>query len=96
MSIETISIDTFTREFVESLEPKVKKVDSDGDIDLFCYTTCDDSDPEYIKACRGLVFHKDTLIMKAFSYTPDYTAKDFEYLNGLYPDTSPFLIYDSY
>lgn len=99
---ETMSLDTipdsvkFSRQFIESLDPKVKKVDSDGDIDLFCYTTCDESDPDYVKECRGLVFDKDKLVLKAYSYNPEYTASDYDYLNATYPDTSKFTFFDSY
>ena len=90
------NVDKFSRTFIESLDPKVKKVDSDGEIDLFCYTTCDESDPDYVKACRGLVFHGDKLVLKAFSYNPDYTANDYEYLDKTYPDTSKLSFFDAH
>jgi hypothetical protein len=93
---EPLNMNTFTKKFVESLDPKVKRVDCDGDIELFCYTTCDDNDTEYIKACRGLVFNKDKLVLKAFSYNPEYTADNYEYLNTTYPDTSKLLFFDSF
>ena len=91
------TITEFTREFVESLDPKVKMVDSDGDIELFCYTTCDDSDPDYVKACRGLVFNKNELVLKAFSFCPDYTADDYEYLKTTYDSNmDKFSFFDSH
>jgi hypothetical protein len=88
--------DRFSRTFIESLYPKVKKIDSDENIDLFCYTTCDDSDPVHIRSCRGLVFNKDKLVLKAYSYNPDYTTSDYERLNATYPDVSKFTFFDSY
>jgi hypothetical protein len=89
------TINKFSRSFIESLDPKVKKVDSDGDIDLFCYTTCDEFDSDDVKACRGLVFNKDKLVLKAFSYNPDYTASDYEYLQKTHPDVSKHIFFDS-
>jgi hypothetical protein len=75
--LETITIDTFTRSFVEGLDPsKVREVDTDNGLSLFCYTNCNESDPEYIKACRGLVYDGDTLLLKAYSYTPEYVHTD--------------------
>jgi len=70
-----------TYDFVNSLKPNVRMVDSDEELELYCYSTCDDSDPEYVKFCRGLVFDKEkNLILKAHSYTPEYTEKDYEFL----------------
>ncbi len=92
----TVDHDLFSREFIESLQPNVKKVDSDGDVDLFCYTTCDNNDPTCIKSCRGIVFNKDELVLKAYSYNPYYTSDDFAFLDKTYPDLSNCLFFDSY
>ncbi len=92
---EPMDVD-LTRAFIESLDPRVKKVDSDGTVDLFSYTQCNDEDPQHIKACRGLVFQGDKLILKAFSYTREYTADDYALLKEKYPDTSSFIAFDSH
>jgi hypothetical protein len=84
-----------TRELILSLDPKVKMVDSDGDIELFSYTSCDDTDPEIVKACRGLVFKGGNLVLKSFSYTPTYTADDYETLNK-YTDFSNYQFFESH
>jgi len=95
--VSTPEVDLSSRRFVESLEPKVKKVDSDKDLDLFCYTTCTPEDPDYVKTCRGLVFIKDELILKAYSYSPDYCANDWQTLVDTYGnDLSSFRCFDSY
>ena len=49
-------------------------VDSDDDnkIDMFCYVKCSEKDTDFIKKCRGVVFHEDELIMKAFPYTSEF------------------------
>lgn len=86
----------FSREFIESLVPKVKKVDSNDQLDLFCYTSCSNNDDETIQSCRGLVFHKDQLVLKAFPYTPDYTIEDLDVLEKKYPNIQDYLFFDSY
>lgn len=66
-----------TRAAVES-NPKIRLVDSDdsNNIQLFCYDTCSTDDDDIVKASRGIVFSGDTLVMKAFPFTVDYTEKD--------------------
>lgn len=92
--IETRNI---TRAFVESLEPKVKKVDSDEHVDLFCYTTCDSNDSDEVKASRGLVFDKDTLVLKAFSYNQDYTVDNIiEFSNHFGTDMTKYHFFHAY
>jgi len=86
----------FSREFIESLNPAVKIVDTDGVVDLFCYTNCDENEPEHIKSCRGIVFKGDELVLKAFSFTPEYTSDNFDMLDERFPDVSNFTIFDSY
>lgn len=93
---KTITLNSLTREFVESLEPKVRKVDSDDNIDLFCYTTCGPDDPEYVKACRGLVFKGNELVLKAFSYTLEYTIDDMDTIIERIGDISKCAIFDSH
>lgn len=74
------SISDMTIDLIRSLEPQVRMVDSDDSIQLFCYSNCSDDDPDYIKACRGVVFENDELILKPFSYTPEFTINDKEVL----------------
>jgi hypothetical protein len=66
-----------TRTLVES-NPRINLIDSDpeNNIDLFCYDTCEQNDDEFIKSCRGVIFHKDTLIRKGFPYTYEYTERN--------------------
>lgn len=88
-----------SREYVESLQPHVSKVDSDGTLDLFCYTNCSDEDSEDIKACRGVVFDDQECILKTFSYTPELTATDnYDELQAIFDhtDIASCLVFDSY
>ena len=87
---------SITRQFVESLDPKVKKVDSDEQLDLFCYTACSNEEDPVIQSCRGLIFHQDQLVLKAFSYTPDYTTEDIDQLKQTYPEFEKYSFFDSY
>jgi hypothetical protein len=68
----------FTRGVVESLGKRIRVVDQDETLglDLFCYDKCEPSDGELIRNCRGVVFHKNDLVMKAFPYTVEYNLTD--------------------
>ena len=71
----TLSIDSeFTRANVEALGDAVRKVDQDETtgLDLFCYVRCCPTDEGLIRQCRGVVFHKQEIVMKAFPYTVEY------------------------
>lgn len=92
----TASTPTLTKESVLSLEPQVHMVDSDNNVQLFCYTNCSDSDTALLKQCRGVVFENDTLVLKTFPYTPEYTIADQEQLAQCIPDLEKCRIFDSY
>lgn len=64
----------FCRKTVESLGGKVRLTDQDkeAELDLFCYVKCGSGDSELLKQCRGVVFHGDEVVMKAFPYTVEY------------------------
>jgi hypothetical protein len=85
------------RQQVEA-NPKIRLVDSDPEnhIDLFCYETCDESDDDIVKSCRGIVFDKDKVVFRGFSFTPEYTlSNDSEKINSIL-SSFPCKIYDSY
>jgi len=88
----------FSRDSIASREGKVRLVDSDPDngLDLFCYNTCSNSEEEFVKKCRGLVFHGDTLVMKAFPYTNEYSHKDLENIEPILADFSKWSFYTSH
>jgi len=77
----TLSIDSeFTRANVEALGDAVRKVDQDETtgLDLFCYVRCCPTDEGLIRQCRGVVFHKQEIVMKAFPYTVEYNHTELE------------------
>ena len=88
-----------SRDIIEE-NKKIKLVDSDETtgLDLFCYTSCDVSDNELVKRCRGVVFNKDELVMKGFPYTVDVSSSDREsdVLSKLRDNFSECKFYESY
>lgn len=68
----------FSRKTIEELSNRVRVVDQDDTtgLELFCYDKCEPTDDEVIHNCRGVVFHKNKLVMKAFPYTVEYNLSD--------------------
>jgi hypothetical protein len=87
----------FTRANIVARDSKIRLVDSDLEtgLDLFCYTSCDNSEDDFIKQCRGLVFNGETLVLKAFPYTSEYNHEDKKY-KDLITNFSDWNFYPSY
>ena len=86
-----------SRSAVEA-NPKIRLVDSDqeNNISLFCYDTCNDTDDDLVKSCRGIAFSGDDLIFKGFPYTYEFTQKkNHETINNLLTNNL-CSIYDSF
>lgn len=68
----------FSRANILAHSDKVRQVDTDTEtgLELFCYNRCTNEDSAFIRQCRGLVFHNDDLVMKAFSYALEYNQTD--------------------
>jgi len=64
----------FSRKTVESLGNKVRITDKDEatGLELFCYVKCGRDDDFIMSNCRGVVFHGNNIIMRAFPYTVEY------------------------
>jgi hypothetical protein len=62
------------RSQVEALTNSIKLSDRDeeNNLDLFCYIKCENSDSDIVKNCRGIVFHGEDVVLKAFPYTDEY------------------------
>ena len=68
----------FTRKTIEKLGNRVRLTDSSPDgLELFCYVKCNSADDPILQQCRGVVFHDEEIIMKAFPYTIEYNHNDF-------------------
>jgi hypothetical protein len=77
-TMNTISSTELDRQKISTAGDKIRLSDTDKEygLDLFCYKECNASDEEWIKRCRGVVFHDDEIIMQAFPFTDEYTLKD--------------------
>lgn len=88
----------FSRANIVARESDIRLVDSDEEtgLDLFCYNRCDNNESDFIKQCRGLVFHGDTLVMKAFSYADEFSHTDVNIIKNLLTDFSKWSFFTSY
>lgn len=68
----------FTRETINKLGNRVRLTDSADGLELYCYVKCDSTDDPVLQNCRGVVFHENEIIMKAFPYTIENSHTDFE------------------
>lgn len=68
----------FTRAAIEALGNRVRLTDSDEPtgLELFCYVKCGPEDDGLIRECRGVVFHEQDIVMRAFPYTVEYAHTD--------------------
>lgn len=84
------------RSVIEGMEDQIKMTDSNDalGLDLFCYIECNKNSPDIVKQCRGLVFHEDTLVLKGFPFTTDYTSNDD--LEAVVGDFSNISVFDAY
>jgi len=87
-----------TRENILKHPDKITIMDSDEDygLELFSYTNCKNSESQFIKNCRGLVFHGDQLVMKAFPYTDEYSHLDVQNLEKVMSNFSEWSVCKSY
>lgn len=88
----------FSRANIVARESDIRLVDSDEEtgLDLFCYNRCDNNESDFIKQCRGLVFHGDSLVLKAFSYADEYSHTDVNIVKNLLTDFPKWSFYSSY
>lgn len=88
----------FTRQKVEDLGAAVRLTDSDEEagLDLFCYVKCSNTDSDFLKQCRGVVFHGQDIVMRAFPYTAEYNHEELSRLEEVLRDFSKFSFYDAY
>lgn len=91
---KTFTNSDFTRKAVES--DTVRLTDKSDEFDLFCYTKCDNTNSSFHKQCRGLIYHKDQLVLKSFPYTDEYTTEEVDGIKSQYTDFSECTFYDSY
>ena len=78
-------------------QDKIRLTDSDSELSMFSYIKCNENDTDLIKKCRGLIFHKDRLIVPSFGWTGEYTKDDKEKVTSLIADGGDNIrIFDSH
>ena len=70
--------------------------DEEYELDLYCYKSCDNQSSNEIKNFRGVVFHKDNIVMKSFPYTDEYNSTELKNIKELNEDFINCKFYDSY
>ena len=67
-----------SRETIQALSGKIRLSDTDQDaaLDLYCYNKCDNTESDLVKNCRGVIFHSNTVVMKGFPFTEEFTTDD--------------------
>lgn len=78
---------------------QIKLLDSDPDnnIDLYCYDHCCPDDPEVVKACRGVVFSNEKIVLQGFPYTYEFTQeKNKDQIDELFSSSSSLKFFDAY
>lgn len=88
----------FSREAVEAIGSRVRLVDKDEEngLDLFCYVKCTSTDSNFIRNCRGVVFHGTDVVMKAFPYTIEYNDEEIDTISPQVQDFENCSFYDSH
>ena len=71
-----------TRQYIdENLDKTIRLVDSDeNELELFTYNSCSKDSDERLKQCRGVVFNKDKIVLKAYPYHKEINQSDFSEL----------------
>lgn len=92
------SINMFSRANIVAQESKIRLVDSDEEtgLDLFCYNRCFNDEDNFVKQCRGLVYHGDTLVLKAFSYTDEYSHTETQIISTLLTNFKDWTFFSAY
>lgn len=85
-----------TKDVIYSLGHNIKLLDKDPDnnLELYCYSSCDDNESEIIKNCRGIIFNEDKLILQGFPYISEYNT---EYIDKIkMNDIEEYSFYEAY
>jgi hypothetical protein len=73
-----------------------KDYDDSNELDLFCYVNCNAADDALIRECRGVVFHKNKVVLRAFPYTPELNHTETEELAVSLSDFTKCSFFDSH
>lgn len=92
-------VEEFSRATLEAFGTNVRLTDTDeaSGLELFCYIKCGPEDDINLKQCRGVVFHKDTIVMNAFPYTVEFSNEnETQIIEQIQPVFKDCAIFDAY
>lgn len=70
--------------------------DEETGLELFCYNHCTNDDSDFVKKCRGIVFHNQKLVMSAYPYTDEYSHLDTSALQKQFTNFSEWTFFESH
>jgi hypothetical protein len=87
-----------TRASVEALGKRLKtNKDESSGLELFCYIKCEPTDSRLLHECRGVVFHGEDLVLRAFPYTVEVAHTDEKFIEEhVQPVFKDCEVYDAY
>jgi hypothetical protein len=76
-----------TRAELTALGDAVTLTDSnDAGLELFSYKEINDASSDTLKQCRGVIFNGENLILKTYSYTPEYNEDQSDEISAIIND----------
>lgn len=85
------------REILENQEAiSLYDVDTDYNLELYCYNSCTNNDRDIVKQSRGVVYNGDELVLKGFPYTEEYNVEDREKLQNIFSDLDGWKFFRSF
>ena len=76
MSILENNSNSMLPQSLSEFKDLIEKTDDDGKVQIYSYKFCDNSSPENIKKCRGLVFSGEKSLFSSLGYTDEYNENE--------------------
>jgi len=84
-----------TREYINEKGTQIRLTDSDSDLSMFSYISCNEECDDITKKCRGVIFQGEKLLVPSLGWTPEYTITDQEKITTLIQNTDNLHVFDS-
>lgn len=85
----------FQRSDIEN-HPDIIKVDSDKELDLFCYKNYNSESDPVVQQSRGVIYNKNNLVMKSFGFIIECTSNDESKVGSYINNMDDFNFYPSF
>lgn len=98
MNSELANTAELTYENVLKLNNKIRMTDKNEEngLELFCYNHCDNTESDFVKKCRGIVFHEGKLVLSAYPYTDEYSHTEVETIEKVLVNFSKWTFFEAY